>query len=147
MLMERAKTAAKNMLYRLNKHHTRSFHSGQTIDEAVVIEEVAAQLWEQNHSKDKVASPGGIRVIPKLGHVCVFSGVNPDGYPNPLSFHGGETLLRGDGDKALLSFFYEVPSYTFSSRQEFGERVTEREKHFMVQQFGSSSASRQSQDI
>ncbi len=72
----------------------------------------------------------GVRVSPKHGHYCLFSNLNEDGFPNPRSFHGGEALYHGES-KEVLTFFYEIPVGTFTSRAELGERAMEREEMFL----------------
>ena len=72
----------------------------------------------------------GVRVMPKRGHICTFSGLKGDGYPNPLSFHGGEAMFKGES-KEVLSFFFEVPLDSFLSRKELGEMVRQREERFL----------------
>jgi hypothetical protein len=134
-----ASASAEDMIYRRNRQHTRSIHTGQTFEEAVTIEEAAVKLWNREYmkmSETRQHYQTGVRVLPREGHVTFFSGISPDGYPNPRSFHGGESLLQGDGEKVLLSFFYEVPLDSFTSRQEFGDCVVERENLFLERHFG-----------
>lgn len=81
-----------------------------------------------------------VRIMPRQGHVCIFSGLKNDGYPHHLSFHGGENLIprstyvkgisNEDKEKHVLTFFYEVPINNFLSRSELGARVLEREHIF-----------------
>jgi hypothetical protein len=146
-LSSHAKLAATELIYQRNRQHTRAVESGKVVDEAVALEETAVRLWRQrerdtedsqsNNNDDDAASTAGIRVMPNAGQVTIFSGINSDGYPNPNSFHGGEVLQKGDGVKALLTFFYEVPLHSFSTREEFGKRVVEREQQFLERHFGS----------
>jgi hypothetical protein len=144
---KQAIASAEEMIYRHNRQHTRSVHTGKTFDEAVLLEEAAVEIWyrdsnikllsQQQQQQQQIQT--GVRVLPREGHVIVFSGINPDnGYPNPRSFHGGEALMQGDGEKVLLSFFYEVPLDSFTSRAEFGQRVLERERDFLERHFSAS---------
>jgi hypothetical protein len=131
------------MIYDTNDQHSRSAETGETIELAKAMEAAAVACWRRGHQTssfstatiDEEATTTGVRVHPRRGHVTIFSGIKTDGYPNPLSFHGGEALAEGDGEKALLTFFYEVPPDSFTSRKEFGERVAEREQRFLERHF------------
>jgi hypothetical protein len=129
------------MIYDTNDQHSRDADTGEAIELAKAMEDAAVVCWQRDRqtSSLSISSTTGVRVLPRQGCVTIFSGIQSDGYPNPLSFHGGEALAEGDGEKALLSFFYEVPPNTFMSRKEFGERVVERERRFLERHFGSST--------
>ena len=105
-----------------------------------IVDEAAIEVLRKQKSHDNIKNNQidmGLRVLPKQGHFCIFSSLNADGYPNPLSFHGGEAMDIGES-KEVLTFFYEVPIETFSNRKEFGERVVEREMDFMSTHFGNT---------
>lgn len=99
-------------------------------------QQALAQKVESYALSSMTHERGSTRIVPREGNLCIFSGIRHDGYPHPASFHGGESLLKmrmnnmGDTEKHVLTFFYEVPVGTFSSRVELGMRVKEREEKF-----------------
>ena len=104
-------------------HHTKMADATERqLSMGKVIDEAALTLVKSNDVNM------GLRVLPKVGNICLFSNLKSDGYPNHLSFHGSEAMLPGES-KDVLTFFFEVPP-TFSSRVEFGQRVQEREELF-----------------
>ena len=109
-------------------HHTRLADAADDqLAMGRVLEGAALELLQNRGERE---SESGVRVMPKQRRFCLFSGLNKEGYPNPLSFHGGEAMDEG-GTKEVLSFFYEVPLGTFGNREQFGERVREREERFL----------------
>ena len=136
--MNEIQKVAQNLILE-DVQHTRMMDAteeqlklGRIVDEAAI--EVIQKQKNQDHLKNDDYDMG-LRVLPKQGHLCLFSSINTDGYPNPLSFHGGEAMDIAES-KEVLTFFYEIPIETFNSRAEFGERVVEREKNFMNTHFG-----------
>ncbi len=115
---------AKNLILQ-DVQHTRMLDANERQLELGKVIDDAAVLVAKEENNDM-----GLRILPKQGHFCLFSSLKPDGYPNPLSFHGGEAM-DVDETKDVLTFFYEIPVGTFHSRQEFGRRVVERERHFI----------------
>ena len=71
--IECAKAAAKTMILELCSHHTRE----TVLDKAALIEDAAVRLWEREDEEDQFTSSIGIRIRPKAGHFCVFSGISP----------------------------------------------------------------------
>jgi len=131
-----AKRAADHLIFDKDVQHTRITRDD---DEDVLkmgkeIEDLAVQLFLADNDdslKDKQESAEtGVRVMPKCGHICLFSTPTENGFPNPRSFHGGEVLFQGE-HKNLLSFFFEIPGDTFSSRFEFGQLAKKREDDFL----------------
>lgn len=138
--------AATDLIYKENVQHTRiAKENAHVMELGKHIEDAALRLYqEEAHAQlqgDKLQSTSssidtskltqGIRIMPRQGHICLFSGVNHDGYPNPFSFHAGEAILAKGASKNVLTFFYEVPTNLFSSRAEFGEQVRKREQAFL----------------
>lgn len=104
-------------------HHTKMADATERqLAMGKVMDEAALNLVKSNDINM------GLRVLPRAGNICLFSNLKSDGYPNPLSFHGGEAMFLGES-KDVLTFFFEVPP-TFSSRAEFGQLVQEREELF-----------------
>ncbi len=91
-----------------------------------IVERPSLSLLSQQDNP----APSGIRVSPKHGHYCLFSNLNENGFPNPRSFHGSEALYHGES-KDVLTFFYEIPVGTFTSREQLGQRAMEREDMFL----------------
>jgi hypothetical protein len=131
---------AKKLIMEEDMYHTRcvgatkvQLNLGKELDEAA-LDLVRHQLGSGDGRNEERGSSRkheyGVRVMPRQGHVCIFSGLNHDGYPNPLSFHGGEALLKGES-KELLTFFYEIPIDLFHNREEFGIQVKDRENRFL----------------
>ena len=143
-----ATKAAMDLIYRENVQHTRIAQDNSHVMElGKSMEDAALRLYQEDthawlqreHGPSTSLHPSvgsmtpnqGIRVMPRQGHVCLFSGVKHDGYPNPMSFHAGEAILCQGASKNVLTFFYEVPTSLFSSRAEFGEQVRQREEAFI----------------
>ena len=127
--------SAQELVWNENIHHTRISTNKTHILLGRGIEQAALDLY---HS-ETIGAPGrtspldrGIRVVPRQGHICLFSGLCHDGYPNPRSWHGGESILADGATKNVLTFFYEVPvTPEVSSRAAFGEAVRQRESAFL----------------
>ena len=92
-----------------------------------VLEQAAHDLYD---GKSNV----GLRVLPSMGKLCVFCNILQDGKPDPFSLHGGEA--GNDEFKAVLTFFKETPLSTFTSRQEFGQKVQESHQYLINRYFG-----------
>lgn len=134
--------AAQELAWYENIHHTRISEDAGHQTLGRIIEQAAFDLYREETTPSStgcstsssespiVLSDRGFRVIPRQGHICLFSGLQHDGYPNPLSFHAGESVLSEGATKNVLSFFYEIPIEDFSSRAAFGEQVREREEAF-----------------
>jgi hypothetical protein len=105
-------------------HHTRP--SEDLLELERKIEQEAVDLVTEQHHLET-----GIRVFPRKEHVCLFSGLKHDGYPNPLSFQGGEVLSK-DESKVILTFFTKFQSdrfrveLNFECKSEFLERYSKR---------------------
>ena len=116
---------AANQLILKDVHHTRMADANrECLDLGRIVENDAVPLL------NKATNQMGLRVMPEQGHICLFSNLLPDGYPNPLAFHGGEVMNAGES-KEVLTFFYEIPVGSFTNRQDFGRRVQEREMEFL----------------
>lgn len=128
-----ASRAAFELILKENIQHTRISDDKQHLELGKCIEQAALHLFQEDTSPGSFqgSSNQGIRVVPQQGHVCLFSGLQHDGYPNPLSFHAGEAILAPGHSKNVLTFFYEIPTDTFSNRAEFGEQVRKREEEFL----------------
>jgi hypothetical protein len=126
--MKNAFNAAENLIAS-GVYHTR-------MENMTHEQKVLAEKMENYAMSSMIHDNGSTRVMPREGNVCIFSGIRHDGFPHPASFHGGESLFkrqitsRDEKEKHVLTFFYEVPVGTFSSRIELGMRVKEREERF-----------------
>jgi hypothetical protein len=99
----------------------------------------------------------GIRITPQKGRLCIFYSWGDDGRVDPRSFHGGEAIFKKPlstnhatstmarfstsntntkmiPEKALLTFFKEVPITTFQNMQEFRIQVTQS-RQWAIQQY------------
>lgn len=99
----------------------------------------------------------GIRITPQKGRLCIFYSWDDDGHVDPRSFHGGEAIFKKAfsskhtsttmapfttsntntktmPDKALLTFFKEVPITTFQNMQEFRIQVGQS-RQWAIQQY------------
>jgi hypothetical protein len=132
-------SVAKRLIMEEDMYHTRCADATQVqLDLGKELDETALDLVrcqfdtgiESKENGSDLNHNYGIRVMPRQGHICIFSGLTDKGYPNPLSFHGGEALLEGES-KELLTFFYEIPIDLFRNRDEFGIQVKEREERFL----------------
>lgn len=140
--------AATDLIYKDNVQHTRIAKDNLRVMElGQCIEDAALRLYQEDAqqaqapfqgtlsscplSLDKTTLSHGIRILPRQGHICLFSGVKHDGYPNPFSFHAGEAILAQGGSKNVLTFFYEIPTNLFATRAEFGEQVRKREEELL----------------
>lgn len=120
---------AARQLIMQDVQHTRMVDaSEESLELGRLIEDASLKLLADRHSGM------GIRVMPEQGHVCLFSNLDEDGYPNPLSFHGGEAMYAGE-TKEVLTFFYEIDPTEFSNRKEFGQLAKEREMNLIKYHF------------
>ena len=117
--------AAEQLIYQHNIQHTRISKDGSILQLGKAVEDIATALYN-----DPDSALTGIRVLPRQGHVCIFSGLTEDGWPNPNSYHGGEVVCRGES-KDILTFFFEIPEEAIQTRQDFAEQVVQRERTFM----------------
>ena len=99
-------------------------HSKEHQELSKSLELAAKQLYDDGSDCDH-----GLRVLPRAGTVCIFSNVLENGRADPYSFHGGEA--GNDKEKALLTFFKEIPVESFSGQQEFGQRVAVTRKYLL----------------
>lgn len=98
----------------------------------------------------------GIRMTPQKGRLCIFYSWGDDGRVDPRSFHGGEAIFKNHiskmnatstdtastsdtnallvPEKALLSFFKEIPMTTFQNMHEFMVQVTQS-RQWALQQY------------
>lgn len=148
---------AADALVRTKLHHTQFSKNEQMQYYGHVLEEAAVNVFQRD---DQLAhdtasaptmptSPLGLRVIPKAGHICVFSNLLDSGECDPRSFHGAEQLFQtscpakaphevsamepadqtvstiSSGNKEVLTFFKEIPLQQFSNHEEFGQRVAD----------------------
>jgi hypothetical protein len=97
--------------------------------------EMAAEMLYKQDKGDGEASSFGLRVLPRAGMLCVFCNLLEDGTADPHSFHGGES--GNAKEKALLTFFKEIPVETFSSQAELGQRAAET-RRFLVEHYYDS---------
>ena len=135
-------------------YHTRGHHHGklrggeteqstQTATALDIIEHAAVDLYQsQNQGGQRTSSHGrGVRVLPEAGYACAFLNLDESGCPDPLAFHGGESLLDvwGDGkqkkQKKLLTFFREVPVQEFKTRDDFVEKANGRRDEILHRYF------------
>jgi hypothetical protein len=124
---------AEKLIVEQDVQHTRLEGATELeLEMGSLIEKAALDLMFRSKSGEAASRDRnmGVRVMPKRGHICTFSGLKSDGYPNPLSFHGGEVMFKG-GSKEVLSFFFEVHLDSFLSRKELGKMVWQREKRFL----------------
>jgi len=124
---------AEKLIVEQDVQHTRLEGATELeLEMGSFVEKAALDLMLGSKSEEAASTDRnmGVRVMPKRGHICTFSGLKGDGYPNPLSFHGGEAMFKGES-KEVLSFFFEVPLDSFSSRKELGEMVLQREERFL----------------
>ncbi len=143
---------AKHLIEKEDVQHTRMADANESqLELGKIIDEAAKDLIHRDKhiltssltstssttvdEEDKHNMRMGIRILPKQGHFCLFSSLNTNGYPNPLSFHGGEAMDVGES-KEVLTFFYEIRMDTFTDREEFGQRVAQRERDFLNLHFG-----------
>lgn len=114
--------ASAQQLVNSNIHHTRISKNPTNLELGRKVEQVALDLCQGQCDT-------GVRILPRQGHFCLFSGLLHDGTPNPRSFHAAETMISPfPASRNVLSFFYEVPLAQFSNRAEMGDRVREREE-------------------
>jgi hypothetical protein len=126
--------AASHLVLTENTLHTRMLKQLEAVELGHKIEEAALEQYINDNKDDNHASPWsrkGIRVVPEAGHCCIFSSLMENGSTNPFSIHGGEALLNEDVAKDAVTFFYEIPISTFSSREELGKEVSKREAAFL----------------
>ncbi len=123
---------AAKMLIDENVYHTRQI--GGSADQSILgvkLDRAALALMIQDQEEtDTTINNYGVRVMPRQGCFCLFSGLQRNGSPNPNSFHGGEAIFKGES-KELLSFFYEVPPNGIMSLEALGEKVVKREERFV----------------
>lgn len=93
---------------------------------------MAAEMLYKQDDGNGEASSLGLRVLPRASMLCVFCNLLEDGTADPHSFHGGES--GNDEEKALLTFFKEIPVETFSSQAELGRRAAKTRK-FLVERY------------
>lgn len=126
--------AASHLILTENTLHTRMLKQPEALELGHKIEQAALEQYINDNKDDNPTakwSSTGIRVVPKAGHYCIFSSLVENGSTNPFSIHGGEALLNEDVAKDALTFFYEIPLSTFSSREELGKEVAKREAAFL----------------
>lgn len=134
----RAHTAARQLVD-ANVLHTRA--QDTTIDNVAASDCLEELAWLQYcHGNKNNNDYGGVRILPRQGHILVFAGVEQSGKAHPSSFHGAETLLYPD-KKTVLSFFYEVPVELFDCRAEFG-RVAAQRIQALVDKYGVGGGGR-----
>jgi hypothetical protein len=119
-------------------HHTRfdiQTHSKKTVrreqdlietnNSMDLLDQAAWKLYQTDSELPSTDASIGIRVLPRQGYVTAFSGIDSHtGEPHARSWHGAEA---GHDPKRVLTFFYEIPTGTFTSQAEFAQRVQERE--------------------
>ena len=96
----------------------------------------------------------GVRVMPEAGKLIYFHNVNDKGYPDPISFHGGEELItiqqQENGNnidrsliadtisttttKSILVFFKEIPVHAFSRNGRDGFAAEAEKKRLWTKQ-------------
>ena len=128
--------AAKQLLMEDVQHTRMEDVSKESLKLCAIIENASVSLLQKFKENEELEM--GIRIKPRQGHFCLFSNLNEDGYPNPLSFHGGEVMDVGES-KEVLTFFYEIPMGTFTTRDEFGLQVREREGNLLNFHFQAQS--------
>jgi hypothetical protein len=129
-----AHLAASHLVLTENTLHTRMLKQLEALELGHKIEQAALEQYvndNKENNKASARSSTGIRVVPEIGHCCIFSSLLENGSTNPFSIHGGEALLNEDVAKDALTFFYEIPISTFSSREELGKEVIKREAAFL----------------
>ena len=114
---EAAVKAAKSLL-ESDIHHTQCCTNDDEELAASILERHAVKIYRRNSA----ASPSGIRVLPRKGHLVMFSFVQPDGSIHPRSWHSSEALFP-DEEKRVLTFFYTLSPNLDLSRIEFGSWV------------------------
>jgi len=141
--LNEAQEDAKKLIMEDDVQHTRKVDaSEESLKLGRIIENEAVSLFQKVTSTNDYNDNGvdenqkeellnmGVRMMPRRGHFCLFSNLRTNGYPNPLSFHGGEAI-GVEKSKEVLTFFYEIPLETFMSREEFGYKVKERENNLL----------------
>lgn len=121
--------AARGLL-ECNVQHTKGDEDGTA---ASVLESAALDVFYRDIGKYHPGGPNnGLRVMPEQGKLIYFHNVDDAGFPDPLSFHGGEelvALLPPSNDstqvavantKSILVFFKEIPIDAFRERGREG---------------------------
>lgn len=140
--------AARRLLLDRDIHHTKQDIDENPHSDGRMLERAGLDIFHRDNMNEMSLLNGyfdsqsgnysqcysqGLRVMPEAGKLIYFHNVGSNGYPDPLSFHGGEELLtlptplEDDSDeattKSILVFFKEIPLDNFSDRDGFAKEA------------------------